>query len=395
MRRITLRVLTIFSIILLSSCQNLIKDDHAVISGKYHAFEEYVFLNMVTSNNVDILDSADLSEGAPFHFDVIAPEPSVYRLAHKELYPIMIIAENGDSIMIEQIDDEAWPFRVKGGGEECELLLDYLKRLNIDSYKVDSLSAIFQSSQNHPEFVNIRESLNRQFTGIYESHKEFARQFITRHPGSIAAIIVINSFFKEFALFDQHEDFKFYEIVHTALNEKRPESRYTKDFNAQFENIKAAREYELEAKMRLSRGRLVPEFNLPTTDGSTVGPQDFRGDNLMIYFWASTDAESRQMNKMVKKAYVAIKDYGFKVLAISFDKDPNYWEAAIELDSLPGIHATDLKGAGSPVQKLFNLKMRLPYYYLIDSKGRIFYHSNNFDLLGQKIIELYRQKQDY
>jgi peroxiredoxin len=307
----------------------------------------------------------------------------------------MIIAKNGDSIMIEQVEDEAWPFRIKGGGEECELLVGYLERLNRDSYKVDSLSAIFRSSQDHPEFVRIRESLNRQFTGIFESHKEYARQFVTRHPGSIASIIVINSFFKEFALFDQHEDFKFYEIVHTALNEERPESRYTKDFNNQFENIKAAREYELEAKMRLSTGRLVPEFSLPATNGSTVGPQDFKGDNLLIYFWASTDAASRQTNKIVKKAYEAIKDYGFEVLAISFDKDPNYWEAAIELDSLPGVHATDLKGAGSPVQKLFNLKMRLPYYFLVDTKGRIFYHDNNFDLLSEKIIELYQLKQDY
>lgn len=249
--------------------------------------------------------------------------------------------------------------------------------------------------QSHPDFVMIRERLNLEFTRIYEGHKAYSRDFITRHPGSIAAIIVINSFFKEFALFDQHEDFKFYEIVHTALNEKRPESRYTADFNTQFENIKAAREYELESKMRLSPGRLVPEFSLPSTGGREVGPQDFKGDNLLIYFWASTDAASRQANIIVKKAYNAINNYGFKVLAISFDKDPKYWEAAIELDSLPGIHATDLKGAGSPVQKLFNLKMRLPYYYLIDTKGRIFDHDSDFNLLGEKIIELYRQKQDY
>ncbi|MDT8392606.1 MAG: TlpA disulfide reductase family protein [Bacteroidales bacterium] len=388
-------VLFIASLLSLVSCQQSGKNTtKAVIRGNYFPFEEKVFLNEVTSANVETLDSADISNGEEFYFEVEVSEPTVFRLAHKTLYPIMVIAETGDTVSITQADEEAWPYEVKGG-PECMLLVNYLERLNRDHHKVDSLSLIFQNSQSHPDFVNIRERLNEAFTEIYEGHKEYARKFVTEHPASIASIIVLNGFFREFALFHQHDDFKFYEIVNDALVKKMPDSKYTKDFTAQVENIRASRDYELEAKMRLSPGRLVPDFSLPTTDGSKIGPKDLEGNNLLIYFWASTDAPSRQANKIVKKAYETFSRYGFQVLAISFDKDPGFWEAAIELDSLPGIHATDLKGAGSPVQKLFNLKMRLPAYFLIDTKGRIFDHDRDFGKLQQKIIELYNQKQDY
>ena len=98
---------------------------------------------------------------------------------------------------------------------------------------------------------------------------------------------------------------------------------------------------------------------------------------------------------MIKKAYETYSMWGFNVLAISFDKEPSVWENARRLDELPGVHASDLKGAGSPVQKLFNLKMRLPTYFLIDPKGRIFDHDQDFDKLPESIIEIYKQSPDY
>ncbi len=206
---------------------------------------------------------------------------------------------------------------------------------------------------------------------------------------------MLNGFFKEFALFHQHDDFHYYEIVDEALTQRFPENKYVLDFHSQVENIRGAREYEMEAKMRLSPGRLVPEFQLPSMSGEKIGPQDLNGSSILIYFWAAADAQSRKTNPTIRKAYEAYHIYGLEVMAISFDKDPQIWEAAIKLDSLPGIHLTDLKGIRSPVQKLFNLKMQLPAFFLIDTRGRIFKHGKDFSKLQESIIDLYNQKPDY
>lgn len=382
------------SLFILVACQNGSQGTSKVfIQGEYFPFEEKVYISRVTSNNVEILDSVDITQGRPFEISIDAPEKSVFRLAHKELYPLMVIAENGDSVFVTQTADAAWPYKLRGGSD-CMLLANYLERLNRDHAKIDSLSEVFHRSQEQADFVSVRDRLNDEFIRIHESHKEYARSIITSSPSSIVSIIIINGFFKEFALFDQHEDFEYYEIVDNALMSRIPENKYAIDFHSQVENIRAAKEYELEQKMRLSRGRLVPEFSLPGTSGTTVGPQDMIGHNLLIYFWASTDAPSRQANKIVKRVYEAYSKIGFKLLAISFDKNPSYWEAAIELDSLPGVHANDLKGAGSPLHKLFNIKMQLPNYFLIDTQGRIFDHSRDFGKLPEKIVELYSMEPD-
>ena len=365
----------------------------AVIMGKYFPYDEYIFLNKVLSNEVTMLDSADLSEGKPFTFEVAADDYTIHRLAHKALFPLMVVVSNGDTVEVTQVDDKAWPYRVKGS-PECMLLVDYLEKLNRDHYKVDSLAAIFQYSQDRSDFIAIRDHLNAEFKRMLDDHKAYARDFVTSHPSSIASIVVINGFFKEFALFNSQEDFSYYEMVDNALMSRMPENRHVQDFHQQVENIRASNEYELEARMRLSPGRMIPEFKLPSSKGSDIGPQDFAGSNLLIYFWAGADAKSRQTNPVIKSAYEAYHPYGLEVLNISFDKDPKVWEAARDLDQLPGYHCTDLKGAGSPVQKLFNLKMRLPHYFLVDTRGRIFEHDGDFSKLAGQIVELYKQNPD-
>jgi len=366
----------------------------AIIEGEYFAFDEYIFLNRVTANNVRTIDSADLRAGEKFSFNIKAEDHTIYRLAHKELYPLMVVAKNGDTVKIRQTNDKAWPYRVSGS-EECMLLVNYLERLNRDHRKIDSLSAIFHNSQDHPDFINIREYLNKEFIRIHEGHKVYAREFVMANSSSLASIVVINGFFKEFALFNHRDDFNYYEVVDEALMERMPQNKHVIDFHDQVRRIAESNEYELQARMRLSPGRIVPDFELPYSDGRMIGPKDFRERVLLIYFWAGADAKSRQINPMIKAAHEAYKKYGFEVMAISFDKDANVWKSAIELDELPGIHLSDLKGAGSPVQKLFNLKMQIPAYFIVDGLGRIFDHDNDFSKLQQSIIDVYNQKPDY
>ena len=389
-----LTVLVLFLMLFTACEQNRPENKNAVISGEYFPFEEHIFLSKVTASNINILDSADISTGNSFSFNVKTKEYAIYRLAHKDLYPLMVIVKGGDSVDIRETDDKAWPYRVKGS-EECMLLVNYLERLNRDHYKVDSLAALFHSSQSHPDFIVIREQLNNEFKNLHEGHRAYARQFVTEHPSSLASIIIINGFFKEFALFHSQDDFNFYEIVDEALMERMPENKHVVDFHQQVSNIRASNEYELNSRMRLSPGRIIPDFQLPSKDGKMVGPQDFRDRILLIYFWAAGDAKSRQINPVIKAAYESYSMYGMEVMAISFDKDPGIWEAAITLDELPGVHLSDLKGAGSPVQKLFNLKMQLPAYFLVDGKGRINDHDTDFSKLQQAIIEIYSQEPDY
>lgn len=395
MKKYSSLFITLLILIIFSSCGDEKTDkSKTVFIGKYFPSYSKVYLNKVHANNVKEIDSADISGNPEFIFRVNSPDYALYRFECEGLYPLIVVAKNGDTIRIEQTADVAWPYLVQGN-DESMLTATYLEKLKRDEHKVDSLSAIFHSSQSEPDFLAIRDQLNREFKNIHESHKEWARKFVSHQPGTFASLIMINSFFREFLLFDTQKDFTYYELVAEAMKERFPENKYTKDLNEQVDNIRKANEYEAAAQMRLSPGRMVPHFEMRTIDGAMTGPQDFEGKNLLIYFWSASDAKSRQANQLIKEINKVSYQLGLEILTISFDRDPNVWTSAIELDELPGIHISDAAGPGSPLQKLFNLKMQLPAYFLIDTKGRIFTHGRDFNKLPPSIQELITKGPNY
>lgn len=296
--------------------------------------------------------------------------------------------------MVEQTDDPAWPYRVTAD-EECMLLASYLEKLNRDQYKVDSLSKIFHASKSHPDFVTIRDELNAEYIRLREAHKAWVIDFILEKPSSFASLVMVNSFFMDELLFNTATEFKYYEIVANAVMERMPENKYARDLDNQVNRIREGNEYEAAAKERLSPGKKVPEFELRTIEGWQASPQQFLGRELLIYFWAAGDARSRQANGMIKEIYKAYNPLGMEVLAISFDQSAELWEAAIELDSLPGVHIGDASGAASSLHKLFNLKMRLPAYFLIDKEGLIYDSGRDFNKLPQSVFDLFDKPVEY
>ncbi len=366
----------------------------AVIIGKYLQKDAQIFLKKVHANNVKLLDSADISVNPDFTFRFNSPDYALFRLECEGLYPIIVVARNGDTIRIEQTTDVVWPFIVEGN-DESMLAAKYFERLKLDERRVDSLSAIFHSSQSHPDFMAIRDELNRRFVNIRESHTEWCKAFVKDHPASFASLIMINSFFREFLLFDQKEDFAYFELVANAVKERMPENKYAIDLNDQVERIRKGIEVEAEVQMRLAPGQKVPQFEMKSMDGKTISPSDMEGKYLLIYFWAAADAESRQINPLIAKLYEAYNKMGLEIMTISFDMDANVWKAAIELDALPGIHIDDASGPHSAVQKLFNIKMRLPTYFLIDAQGHIYKHGQDFKELDPAIEELITKGPNY
>jgi peroxiredoxin len=389
-------LLFIFAIsFLLHSCERAEeKKSNAIVVGNYQLADAMLYLNKVHARNIHLIDSTDLSERNDFKFRFNSVDHALYRLEREGLYPLILVAKNGDSIVVEQTDDPAWPYIVKAD-EECMQVVDYLEKLNRDQYKVDSLSKIFHSSRSHPDFVLIREQLNDEYVRLRDAHKEWVISFINQYPSSFAALIMVNSFFMDELIFNAQTEFRYYEMVANAVMERMPENKYAQDLNEQVARIREGNEYEAAARERLANGKGVPEFTLRSIEGKMTGPQDHKGNELLLYFWAAGDASSRQANKMLKEIYEAYHPLGLELMAISFDRSPELWEAAIKLDSLPGVHIGEASGAASSLHKLFNLKMRLPSYFLVDKEGRIYDSGRDFNKLPQSVYDLFFKPIEY
>ena len=124
------------------------------------------------------------------------------------------------------------------------------------------------------------------------------------------------------------------------------------------------------------------------TEGKKISRNAFKNQYLLIHFWASWDAASRQSNKEdLRPLYESLKkEQKLALLGISLDMDRQAWQDAIRHDGLDWTQACDLKGWETDAVKRLNLT-GLPSNILVNSKGRIMGINLTPDEVKEKIEE--------
>lgn len=107
------------------------------------------------------------------------------------------------------------------------------------------------------------------------------------------------------------------------------------------------------ATQMLPAGSIIPELALPTPEGDTLRLSDFRGQWVVMDFWASWCPDCRKENPNVVAAYQKYHDQGFDILGVSFDTNKEAWLAAIEKDGLTWTHVSDLQGWSNAAGALY------------------------------------------
>ena len=124
-------------------------------------------------------------------------------------------------------------------------------------------------------------------------------------------------------------------------------------------------------QLNLSKvGNTIPSFSLRNSINEDVSIEYFRGQYVLIDFWASWCGPCRSENPNVVKAYNKYKQKGFTVLGISLDTDKDAWLKAISDDKLNWTHISDLQGWKNETAQKFGVRS-IPFSILIDPEGII------------------------
>ena len=143
-------------------------------------------------------------------------------------------------------------------------------------------------------------------------------------------------------------------------------STYAKSFPAEASLVEA-RVKKIQSKVK---GFEAPNFTQNNLENQPVELKDFRGQYLLLDFWASWCGPCRRANPAMVALYDKYKDKGFQILGISLDKTKDRWVKAIETDGLEWPQVSDLKGWNNAVATQYGVRS-IPYTVLLDPEGKI------------------------
>lgn len=111
------------------------------------------------------------------------------------------------------------------------------------------------------------------------------------------------------------------------------------------------------------------DFTLKSRGGKNIKLSEYRGDVVMVNFWASWCGPCRQEMPALEQLYKKYKDLGFVILGVNVDKDSS--NAASLLKKIP-VSFPVLYDNTSKVASLYDVKA-MPTTYLIDRNGQLRY----------------------
>lgn len=336
------------------------------ISGKIEGGENAdVYLQIVESKGVKGLDTIKAGPNGEYKFEYTSDLPEFYRVGTSEQNSFYLVLEPGESAEVNAKNQNLFKtYEIIEAPEECHRM----KEMNSITGMMDSINMIMQASQMNKdqrmfqnalvEFDNISIKMNREI-----------KAYINRKPASLSSLAALQNL-----NFDQ--EFDYYLKVITALDG-------IANGNDIYDNMAA----QILSMRKVAVGSEAPEITMSQPNGEVISLSDFRGQYVLIDFWASWCGPCRRENPNVKKVYDKYHEKGFEILGVSLDKAMQPWLNAIGQDGLEWRHVSDLKFWSSPVVAEYQVT-GIPHTVLVDPEGIIVAKNLRGEALDLKLAQL-------
>ncbi len=114
-------------------------------------------------------------------------------------------------------------------------------------------------------------------------------------------------------------------------------------------------------------GQRAPDFALKSSTGENLRLSEYRGDVVMINFWATWCGPCRQEMPLLDELYTRYQRVGFNLLGVNIDDDSG--RAMQMIDEL-GVSFPVLFDARKEVSKLYEVEA-MPVTVLVDREGNV------------------------
>ncbi len=114
-------------------------------------------------------------------------------------------------------------------------------------------------------------------------------------------------------------------------------------------------------------GQQAPDFALKSSTGENLRLSEYRGDVVMINFWATWCGPCRQEMPLLDELYTRYQRVGFNLLGVNIDDDSS---RAMQMVNELGVSFPVLFDARKEVSKLYEVNA-MPVTVLVDREGNV------------------------
>lgn len=238
------------------------KSDEIVINGQFtNSFGKMIKLSELEGNTVILIDSIYIGNDEKFSFRLKPQNTRFYIVSSRKNDFAIIIGKKGETIKLTgDATHLSSTWNVKGS-EETRLYFDYWKVFRQQLKSIDSLTFIFRNSHMSPEYMNTRIRLDSIFNAIMDEQRKAATRFVTKNPGSLASLLVIDAKFSRMPLFNEELDINYFKLLDSCLLKTNSDNKLVVDFHKRVQKIIRRMKNHQETNRILPPGELNPSYN--------------------------------------------------------------------------------------------------------------------------------------
>ncbi len=372
----TMKFYHILIVLVIMSCKRE-KTNFSVEGEVKDSKNVYIYLYQRSLSGTMPVDSAIINEKGKFKLKGFSPQPNFYILFINKAQYINLLIHPGDKINVLTHAGNFNRNYFIEGSKDSRMILKLVTQQAKTLDRITELSIEYEENLNNPALPAIKARLDSAYEKIVYEHKKFSTDFILENRGSLVSLMALyQQLGRNEPVFDYKKDFRYFEIVDSALFAKFPDVEAVVDLNRKVTQIRESLKVEI--------GQPAPDLKLPDVSGKPVVLSSLKGKVVLLSFWALWSNESLEDTKYLHDIYRKFQPKGFEIYQISLDKTKSSWIHAIDSLKPAWIQVSDLAYWNSQVVLTYRIE-KLPANFLIDREGIIIGKNLNHDELEEKL----------
>lgn len=369
--------------VLVLSCKQGDRTDYE-INGKAEGVHNgvRVYLKNVNERGEQIVKDTAIVVNEKFKMEGAVQEPTIYFLSVDGVRGELIFMLENSEISLNLDKNNLIASEVKGSQNNQEFKAF---QSGMDKIRTDNQAVIlaYRGVLNSKDSVK-KDSVYRELQKVSRQLSTYPLRFLKDHRDSYFSLNLIG--------LEANKPKVDIAALIAAFDDLTPQLKDSpKGIEVREKLDKVYEAYQKTAHLEI--GKIAPNFEAPTPDGTIVSLNELKGKVTIIDFWAAWCGPCRKENPNVVRVYEKYHDQGLEIIGVSLDgqsrqNDPKKaWLDAIEKDKLPWHHVSHLQYFNDPVAQLYNITA-IPATYILDKEGKIAYKNLRGKALELKVEEL-------